>query len=484
MKRFLTGFFTALLLTAALCVSASASNFDAAAGDLAAIGIFRGDASGYALDRAPTRSEAAIMLVRLYGAEKEAAEQYAAGTISHPFTDVGETAAPYVAWLRSKGLANGISETAFGSSRPCTAQNYVVFLLRALGYQDGQDFQYADAASFAAAKGLLDTSLFSGKFLRDDLAALTYQALACDLKDGSTYLLASLVKSGAIDAAAAKPITDKIETYRALLAASAEMGNALDVNMTAKADVDVSVAGTVSGEAMNESMTLPMTFTGRIQMVLDEQPQMALTMKGEAMGEAMEMGMWMKDGWMYVQQAETSYKLNLGDQLDAIMGNYQQLLEAGSGQMSASMLPFIDTVTSRRSGSDTVYTLTLNGALAGMMDGIMKTVMDSALGTVSDMPQGLDFSMDLTSCSYTYTVGSNGKLKNVAANLKLDMGMDMEESAQNRISVKIGMAMDLAMAVNASGSAVQVTYPATLAQFPELIGGADGPTDITASVAA
>ena len=36
---------------------------------------------------------------------------------------------------------------------------------------------------------------------------MTYQALAADLKDGSAYLLKSLVESGAVDAQAAQPIT-------------------------------------------------------------------------------------------------------------------------------------------------------------------------------------------------------------------------------------------------------------------------------------
>lgn len=146
MKRFLTLLFTTLLLSAALCVSASASNYDSVAEELADIGMFRGTSSGFELDRAPTRSEAAIMLVRLYGAEEEAASSYQAGEISHPFTDVGETAAPYVAWLYTNGITNGTSSTTFGSGS-CSAQNYVVFLLRALGYKDGTDFQYADAAA-------------------------------------------------------------------------------------------------------------------------------------------------------------------------------------------------------------------------------------------------------------------------------------------------------------------------------------------------
>ena len=116
MKRFLTVFFTALLLTAALCVTASASDYDAVAGDLSAIGMFRGTANGFELDRAPKRSEAAIMLVRLYGAEEEAKAAYDAGEISHPFTDVSEFTSPYVAWLYNKGITKGATATTFGSA--------------------------------------------------------------------------------------------------------------------------------------------------------------------------------------------------------------------------------------------------------------------------------------------------------------------------------------------------------------------------------
>lgn len=76
MKRFLTSLVTVLLLTMALTVAASASDFDAVAKDLSAIGVFRGTEAGFELDRAPTRSEAAIMLVRLYGAEEQAAADY------------------------------------------------------------------------------------------------------------------------------------------------------------------------------------------------------------------------------------------------------------------------------------------------------------------------------------------------------------------------------------------------------------------------
>ena len=110
MKRFLTLLFTTLLLTAALCVNASATTYDAAAEDLSAIGMFRGTEKGFELDRAPTRSEAAIMLVRLYGAEETAKAAYESGEISHPFTDVSAFTSPYVAWLYTNGITNGFTQ--------------------------------------------------------------------------------------------------------------------------------------------------------------------------------------------------------------------------------------------------------------------------------------------------------------------------------------------------------------------------------------
>lgn len=167
MKRIFTVLAAVLLLTAAMAVTASASDYDAVAEDLSAIGVFRGTSSGFELDRAPTRSEAAIMLVRLYGAEDDAKTAYAAGQLTMPFTDVGTTAAPYVAWLYENGIVNGVSATKFGTGA-CSAKMYCAFLLRALGYQDGVDFQYADTLAFAQEKGFYDPIQFSGTFLRDD----------------------------------------------------------------------------------------------------------------------------------------------------------------------------------------------------------------------------------------------------------------------------------------------------------------------------
>ena len=172
---------SAVLLACALCVGASAK-YEPIAEELAVFGMFRGTSKGFELDRAPTRSEAAIMLVRLYNAEEEAIADYAAGQTSHPFTDVSEYTSPYVAWLYERKLTMGITENMFGAQRPCSMQNYVVFLLRALGYEDGTDFQYADALSFAGMAGIKTSDLSADSFLRDDMVLLTCRGLSARLK--------------------------------------------------------------------------------------------------------------------------------------------------------------------------------------------------------------------------------------------------------------------------------------------------------------
>lgn len=485
MKRFLTILFTAVLLTAALCVTASASDYDAVAKDLSAIGMFRGTAGGFELDRAPTRSEAAIMLVRLYGAEEEAKAAYEAGEIRHPFNDVSDFAAPYVAWVYTNGISNGTSATTFGSADKCSAQNYVVFLLRALGYKDGTDFQYAEAKDFAVTKGLMDLSFYTGEFLRDDLAAVTYQALACDLADGSTYLLDSLIQDGAVDADAAKPITEKITNYQALLDATySTMQNSIDANISMKMDMGLSFSGSaledpevaamLADTAMND-MNIALDASGRVQMILAEEPQMAMTLKmnATAMGEkeSGEVSYWLKDGWVYIQVTESGETFQAKYQmegLDEFMETYQELMQLSTQIGGSASLPYIDSITVSKSGSNTVYTVTYSNGINGLFDDILGAVM----AEVPDEDlEGLGMSLSLDSCSYTYTLNSKGELKACTAVLDMNMGMDMSDEEIGSLSMVYNIKADVKMDINATDSGVKIQYPSKLSKFPEIVGG-------------
>ena len=454
MKRLFTVLFAALLLTAALAGTASASDYDAAAEDLAAIGVFRGTSDGFELDRAPTRSEAAIMLVRLLGAEEEAQAAYTAGDITLPFTDVGTTAAPYVAWLHDQGIVNGTSAATYGTGA-CSAQNYAAFLLRALGYQDGTDFAYADALAFAQEKGFYNALMFPGDFLRDDLAAVTYQALGTDLKDGSTYLLKSLIDSGAVDAQAAAPMTEKIEAYRALQQASAGMdgSTAMDVDVAASIDMSVAQDG--------ETVSMPMSMDGSMQMILDENDlQMAYDFDIGAMGETMTMREWLKDGWVYVESAvengeavRTKTQVNLEEQL-ALLEQVQA--SASVDVVNVSGLAMVNSITSKTQGSDTVYTMGITGS---SMNGMMETAFSTLMGGGTFPAEDLQTMMDMLSfgdITAVYTVDRSGDLKSIQMTFSVEMNVPAEEGGT---PMAMTADYDMSMTVNATGDSVRITFP-------------------------
>ena len=121
----------AVACAAGVMVSAGAANFTSSADRLHEVGLFQGTgttASGapqYDLDRAPTRAEAAVMLVRLLGKEADAK----ALTYTAPFTDLEGWEAPYVQYLYDNKLTTGATATTFEPKAKCSAQMYTTFLI-------------------------------------------------------------------------------------------------------------------------------------------------------------------------------------------------------------------------------------------------------------------------------------------------------------------------------------------------------------------
>lgn len=209
------------LLAGALTVSAAAADNTACAEHLQDLGLFQGTEQGYELDRAPTRGEAAVMLVRLLGEEQSALTL----TYSAPFTDLQDWEKPYVQYLYEIGATTGVSATEFAPEESCTAQMYAAFVLRALGYTEADgDFTYTDVDAFAQQIGLYDAAVIdTADFLRDDVAAASYTALALKPKDSKQTLLEQLVADGAVDAQAAEPYQALFDTYAQYRTATADM---------------------------------------------------------------------------------------------------------------------------------------------------------------------------------------------------------------------------------------------------------------------
>ena len=204
MKKLLCTLFALLLLLLALPVTAHAMELtpEEGANTLYELGLFQGTgvtANGrpvYALNTAPTRAQAVTMLVRLLGKGSEAQ----AGTWDLPFTDLEDWARPYVGYAYTNGLTNGLSETRFGGSAAVTRDQYLTFLLRALGYSSETDFTWSSAAAYAASLGLSAQEPAGQKaFTRGSVAALSAAALAQPLKGGTTTLAEKLAAEGTID---------------------------------------------------------------------------------------------------------------------------------------------------------------------------------------------------------------------------------------------------------------------------------------------
>lgn len=221
MKQWFRTVLAGALLAGSLAVSAAAADYTACADHLKDLGLFQGTAQGYELDRAPTRGEAAAMLVRLLGEEQNALTlEYSA-----PFDDLQNWEKPYVQYLYDIGATTGVSETAFAPEAPCTAQMYAAFVLRALGYTEADgDFTYAGVDAFAQQIGLYDVAVIDTEdFLRDDVVAASYTALSLMPKDSEQTLLDQLVENGAVDAQAADPYQTLFDLYAQYRTATADM---------------------------------------------------------------------------------------------------------------------------------------------------------------------------------------------------------------------------------------------------------------------
>lgn len=199
MKRFISMAAILLLLcgllpTAALAADSYAQPAPAQA--LKSLGLFRGTDNGLELDRAPTRMESIIMLIRLLGKDTEA-------LISHydfPFTDAPTwfNADRYVGYAYANGLTNGTSEKTLSPNNTADMRTVVTLTLRALGYTDGENGSVWDNwETIAADAGLLkdfDNAELSS-FLRGDAARVYFAALDCRMADGKSTLADTLIEN-------------------------------------------------------------------------------------------------------------------------------------------------------------------------------------------------------------------------------------------------------------------------------------------------
>ncbi len=462
-----------------LTATAGASNFDSCADMLKTVGLFQGTEQGYDLDRAPTRAEAATMLVRLLGKEDEAK----ALTYTAPFTDLKGWEAPYVQYLYDNKMTNGSTATTFSPSDTCSAQMYTTFLLRALGYSDTTgDFTYDGALDFGKETGLVDdVNCDEENFLRDHVAAMSLTALYTSPKDSESRLLEQLLEQGAIDSAQTAQLTEffdnidevnalntKFNTDRAEMTMDLEYG----VKMDGQDAMSCRMPMTIQLDAGDgrDYAKIKAAMDGKIDMTIDPA---AMGTEGEKETQSVPFKAYITDGVMYMNMEDTKIKYPLPvDEMNGIL------------KMSAEMqdTTLVSTVKSITKSGDT-YTLIINApAYNKLVDQVMDEVMaamkvamssqglsDEEAALVKTIIDGMHFTMEFHNMSEKLTV-TDGKLNALEADADLTFTISVDEALATLLggsSMKLSMDMDMVMKANISktGDEVTITFPDDLSTY-------------------
>jgi LysM repeat protein len=426
-----------LVVLVFLLVSSStaySSVYDSVAEELYTGALFRGSDLGYELDRSPTRAEASVLLVRLLGAEEEAVSQFSSGAVAHPFGDVAVWADPYVAWLYQNGLTKGISETEFGADTPCSARMYCVFLLRALGYSDAPDgdFSYDNAIQFAQENGLCDAAMPEIPFYRDQAAALSYQALATDLKDTETCLLESLVDQGAVSAELAQPLLDTISAYRSYSAACAAWK---DIRI-----LDMTVDSTVEMQLPDSETTIPLTSSSSVKTVISgsDVKLEASTVSNDGSGD-LSVSQWISERYLYTDDGNKQVKLAL---------DYSQMLEQTANlpycaDLFSCMLYDIDSISATKTGNGILYSIVFNRQVSDHMKAVLDCIQT---GEISNL--------EISNLRFEILAGKKGTLSTV----RLLYDCALERNAEDGPAA-IQYQYDTLCTIQAMDDDVTIDYP-------------------------
>ena len=204
MKKQLLALFCALILLAGVVPSAAALEGETlrCADTLATLNLVNGTGTDYALESPVTRAQAAVLLVRLAGAETAAAkDSWISG-----FRDVPAWAHSEITYAAHQGWVTGVTVIDFKPNSTLTANAWLTMLLRMLGYSDkAGDFTVHDAPAFAQRIGLVTRS-FTGTMTRGDVFETMVSALTFSCKDGSATVIDRLISSGTCTRASANAL--------------------------------------------------------------------------------------------------------------------------------------------------------------------------------------------------------------------------------------------------------------------------------------
>lgn len=171
------------LLTLCMVVSLSLSAYAdkttlEKAEELNGYGLFYGMDGGYELEGSVTRAQAAAMALRYVGA---ITREYISA--SRTFSDITmeHWADGVIGKAVDLGIARGTTETTFEPEKLVTANEFITFLLRAIGYSD---VTLENCSELAIECGMLNTPYITESFTRGDMVDICHQTLSAVKPDG------------------------------------------------------------------------------------------------------------------------------------------------------------------------------------------------------------------------------------------------------------------------------------------------------------
>ena len=484
-KRILT-LVLVVILALSLVISASAASFTHLADQLNSLGLFEGTGSGYDLERAPKRGEALTMMLRLYGLD----DQARASKADHPFSDVAGAdnwLTPYVSYAYENGYTTGTSATTFSPDDLCSAQMYVTFVLRALGYSDKDgDFTYDESLDFGAEVGIVDALLSSGEFLRDQMVAVSYLALMTAPKGGAyDSLLDKLVADGAVGAAPANVVKAKLALFDEVMTAGLGMDDegaqAAAMNMSVEAGLGELGFLSAIVTPFLSGMGIPTSFAADadISVVIGDvgnDTLGVLVVEMDVAGEKSVERIYIKDGFMYINSAgeKTKMLIDLGDEnASDEASNTDTAANSALAAIPSNPFYIFSDITKAAEGNYTVYTMKvsdglvnslvdalsilLNGVNLGSMDlsgmdlgGLNLGGMDIGGIRLGDVISSINLS------DIRYYTDSAGALKKITAAIDVTLALDPTGTG-NSINIPIIISME--MEITAVGDAVTINFP-------------------------
>ena len=234
MKKHIFALFCVLaVLLSSVPVSALEGEALRSADRLATLNLVKGDTKGdYALETPATRAQAAVLLVRLAGAESTARKNPQATT----FQDLPAWASAEIVYAAQQGWAYGASDSAFRPNDPVTANAWFGMLLRMLGYSEkSNDFKPEEAPVFARRIGLVSRN-YSGNMTRGDLFESMSEALLFSYKDSNSTVIDRLIEKDVCTRYAANALGLLKEELTARQVADRHMSAVFRLNLYANED--------------------------------------------------------------------------------------------------------------------------------------------------------------------------------------------------------------------------------------------------------